>query len=366
MSAIHYNEGVRVQTAPVCFLCRTPGQALYTGLRDRLFGAPGSWNLLQCPACGLVWLNPRPIPEDLPKLYVTYYTHAPSEQTPSSYATLRKKLKWRVLANAFGYTELRGGPVRQIVGLVLSRIGPLRDKVGGTAMWLEAAERGRLLDVGCGDGRFLRQMQDLGWEATGVEPDPVAFRAATGGRKANVLLGTLEEAALPDSAFHVVTMNNVIEHLSDPIRTLRECYRVLRQDGSLTVVTPNIESLGRRWFGRAWLHWDPPRHLFLLSAKTLRQCLESVGFEIREARTTAREASGTWNISSVIGRDGVVPERDLESLSQRLGLVALSYWVAEHFLMKLAPWGEEIVMVARKKQQRDQSQSPRNNTAQAT
>ena len=353
MSATHKNEGVRVHTAALCLLCRTPGQALYTGLRDRLFGAPGDWSLLQCPDCGLVWLNPRPIPEDIPKLYAAYYTHPHSGETPSARGTLRSKLKWQVLASAFGYRERRAGPVCRILGPILSQIGPLRDKVGGTAMWLKAAERGRLLDVGCGDGRFLKQMQDLGWEATGVEPDPVAFHAARAARRVDVRLGTLEEIALPGGAFDVVTMNNVIEHVFDPIRTLGECYRVLRQDGYLTLVTPNIESVGRRWFDRAWMHWDPPRHLFLFSATTLRQCLESVGFEICEVRTTAREASGTWNISSVIRRDGLAPERQLEALSQRLGLVALLYWGVEHFLTNLACWGEELIILAKRKDERD-------------
>ena len=50
---------------------------LYDGLKDRLFDASGSWNLRACAndKCGLVWLDPMPVEQDLHKAYQTYYTH---------------------------------------------------------------------------------------------------------------------------------------------------------------------------------------------------------------------------------------------------------------------------------------------------
>lgn len=65
------NEGIRVQEARRCLLCHAEGALLYHGLRDRLFGAPGTWALIQCmnPLCRLTWLDPRPDPSDTARLY---------------------------------------------------------------------------------------------------------------------------------------------------------------------------------------------------------------------------------------------------------------------------------------------------------
>jgi 2-polyprenyl-3-methyl-5-hydroxy-6-metoxy-1,4-benzoquinol methylase len=110
-------------------------------------------------------------------------------------------------------------------------------------MWLEASERGRLLDVGTGSGDFVAQMQELGWQAAGLDPDPVVVRAASSSLGRDIALGTLEEAAFAEGSFDTVTMSHVIEHLPDPIRTLVECRRVLKEGGRLVLLTPNIDSL---------------------------------------------------------------------------------------------------------------------------
>jgi hypothetical protein len=76
------NEGVRAAVAPDCYLCGTAGVVLYDGMRDRLFDAPGTWRLKRCPQCELIWLDPRPIADDVHKLYGSYYTHAPDVDAP--------------------------------------------------------------------------------------------------------------------------------------------------------------------------------------------------------------------------------------------------------------------------------------------
>src|SRR5437870_10976706 len=68
---------IRTVPRPDCFLCGATGAVLHQGLTDRLFSAPGTWYLRKCSAsnCELVWLDPFPITEDVPKAYETYYTH---------------------------------------------------------------------------------------------------------------------------------------------------------------------------------------------------------------------------------------------------------------------------------------------------
>ncbi len=350
MKTIYENEGVRVQSASVCYLCGGEGEELYTHLRDRLFRAPGVWHLLHCSRCGLAWLSPRPASQEIGKLYISYYTHTASNRTLGGIDTLKKAVKSDVLATAFGYKEIILDGVNQILGRLLSRVGPLRDIVGSKVMWLKASQRGRLLDVGCGSGHFLSQMKDLGWDVVGVEPDAEAARIARERFGLNVYQGTLEEFEFPECTFDVVTMSHAIEHLCDPISSLRECLRVLKKGGRLVVVTPNIKSLGRRCFGIAWRAWDPPRHLFLFSPLTLRKCTELAGLQIQVVKTTAAEAHSIWYASRFLRRYGNLPDNLQQRVSWRLRLEGYLFWFLEHLLVRFRrSLGEGIVIVASKK-----------------
>lgn len=188
-------------------------------------------------------------------------------------------------------------------------------------MWLNGSRPGKLLDVGCGNGRFLAAMQELGWEVVGVEPDGQAAKVAQKQFGFSVHEGILEEIAFPGDAFDAITMKHVAEHLSDPVSTLRECQRILKKGGRLVVAVPNIESLGHRMYQEAWLHLDPPRHLFLFSSPTLRACVEQAGLQVLELRTTACSARYMRAASSLIRKNGVLPggSPEKQSLGLRLG-----------------------------------------------
>jgi SAM-dependent methyltransferase len=215
-------------------------------------------------------------------------------------------------------------------------------------MWLKADERGRLLDVGCGNGQFLAQMQKLGWEVMGVELDPEAVRIAEERFGLRVFQGTLEEARLPDGSFDTVTMNHVIEHVPNPIGLLAECRRILRPGGKLVVVTPNIESLGHRLFREAWRGLEVPRHLYIFSPRALQECAERAGLKVLKLWTTARSALWMWAASRLIRRNGILPGGSPQRLGLWLKLEGLAFWAIAYGLCALREAGEEIVLMASK------------------
>lgn len=340
------NEGVRVTDAPYCLLCGSEGKVLYSDLRDRLFGAPGIWMLMRCPKCQLVWLNPQPTPDDIGKLYAQYFTHTTPNSASKNSSALRKLIKASILASSFGY-NVDGS--NRMLGSLLSLIGPLTEIVGGSVRWLGNDDKGLLLDVGCGNGSFLDQMRSLGWEVAGVEPDGEAVSVALERYGLDVFEGSLEEAGFPEGHFDAITANHVIEHVQDPIGLLKECRRVLKQGGTLVVSTPNINSLGRSTFDEAWLHWDPPRHLYLFSPQTVRVCAEAAKLDIQELKTTARAARWMYAASSLIRRDGMLAGGSPGILSPSLRLKMLVFWAREHRLSGRSEMaGEELVMVARR------------------
>jgi len=145
--------------------------------------------------------------------------------------------------------------------------------------------KGRLLDIGCGDGSFLALMRDLGWKVVGLEPDPVAAKGARERFLIPVVEDTLEDARLPHRSFDVITLNHVIEHVYDPVSFLKECRRVIKPGGRVVITTPNFSSLGHTIFKRFWRALDAPRHLYLFEAASLQKCVAQSHLRIEVVKT---------------------------------------------------------------------------------
>ena len=343
------NEGVRVRSLGICRICGRPGQALYTGLRDRLFDAPGVWNLFKCRPCGLVWLNPQPAPEDIGKLYEHYHTHGqpPSaDEAPPVAASWHYKLRMSVLAMHYGYRASLPGRSWELVGKVGRLFPLLREAAGAIVMYLPLAADGRLLDIGCGSGVFLGRMRDYGWQVQGVEPDPDAARVARERLGLDVATGTLEAAALPAASVDAITLHHVIEHVPDPVALLRECCRVLKPGGRLVAITPNVESLGHRCFKSCWRGLEPPRHLHLFSLRGLQACADRAGLHTESLRTIDRLSREIYIFSQAIRR-GVPHPHDGRRPGRRVAYQAWAFLALEESLRLLnGKVGEELVLIA--------------------
>ncbi|MBI3361890.1 MAG: class I SAM-dependent methyltransferase [Chloroflexi bacterium] len=215
--------------------------------------------IVECKQCGLVYANPR----------------WSDDETLNHYEAVKDPL----------YLEEREGRV-----LTFQRhLRPLLALIGRLPKPGE-----RLLDVGCYIGVFVEIARDAGWEATGVEPSGWGVAEARK-RGLNVVEGTLASARFPDESFDVVTMWDVIEHLTDPMAELRETHRILRSPdpasgtpgGLLVIHTMDIESLFARLMGRRW-PWLMEMHLYFFSRRTLKAMLEAAGFELIRAEAQGR------------------------------------------------------------------------------
>ena len=186
-------------------------------------------------------------------------------------------------------------------------------------------------------------MRNFGWDVTGIEVDESAAEAARKDFGLHVITGTLEDAALADQCFDVVVLHHVIEHVLDPKGLLAECFRVLAPNGELFVVTPNLRSLGHRWFGKAWRGLEQPRHLTLWSRRALGACLREAGFARARLRTRALIAGIIWEQSSQMRRGLRAEHRPQPRLAARLfvGLERAGLLVNRDL-------GEEIVCIVRR------------------
>lgn len=344
-------SSIETEPQPRCPVCGGAGQSRYEGLTDRLFGAPGLWNMKECAAgaCGLLWLDPRPTRADVGKAYLRYYTHG----VESRRTRLRSRLLWAVGreygAARYGFATSRLSGRGKHVAAALTTLCPgLRADLELFSRYLPAAAMGdgRLLDVGCGNGRDLDFLSALGWRVSGVEVDPRSATLARG-RGHDVREGSLLEAGFAAETFDAVTSSHVIEHVHDCRAFLLESRHVLKVGGTLVAVTPNARALTHGVHGRDWLALDPPRHLVLFTLDSLRALAESVGLKDVRVTSTARAVAGSHIASVKLHRDGHYDWGRWPGLSTWLAAQALQ--LGEPLGMKLGLIeGNELVLMATK------------------
>jgi SAM-dependent methyltransferase len=146
---------------------------------------------------------------------------------------------------------------------------------------------GKLLELGCITGPFLSLARDLGYDGTGVEPDP--WSAAYARRTFGL---TVHETPVPDlhfedQTFDVIAMFHVMEHLTRPMDTLLDLRRILKDTGLLAIEIPIIDTLYPMTMGRRHRHYIFDHTLFL-SRKMAAEFLHKAGFEIVHTELTGR------------------------------------------------------------------------------
>jgi SAM-dependent methyltransferase len=237
-----------------CPLCGKEDKEPIWPMHDRLCGLPGSFTLVQCAGCGLLYLSPRPVPAHIHLYYPENYESFIRQQTDHLSLWQRYSLRYGLWKRCH--------------------------------LVLRYKRSGWLLDLGCGTGQFLAEMKRYpGWELIGVEPNTKAAEFASQILGLNVYSGDLFSAHFPDHYFDVVTMWDVLEHLYEPVSVLQEISRVLKPDGVLILRTPSLDSWDARVFGRYWAGLDSPRHLAVYSRRTLEKLLTHIGFIVREFKT---------------------------------------------------------------------------------
>lgn len=218
------------------------------------FYAMKGYLLLRCLNCGMVW-DPY-TSENLESVYVENY---------------------------FVNENPKGGYANYFEGMNINkktffeRIKRINSKV---------VTKGKMLDVGSALGDSLIEAKKLGWkDVYGVELSEFAAKKAEK-RGLDVKNGTLMEAKYPSDHFDVVTIQDVIEHMPDPITEMKEVKRILKPNGIVFIVTPDIGGFWQKILGPSWYHYKPGEHIMYFSQKTLFKMLNDRGFRNIETRRT--------------------------------------------------------------------------------
>lgn len=164
---------------------------------------------------------------------------------------------------------------------------------------------GRVLDVGCGTGHFLKYIRetDRSWQVYGVEPNRLLRSVATKNSGVVIKNGTLNVIPFSDNYFDVITCYDVLEHSTELKKNIRELKRVLKPQGLLFIQAPNYRSLMARLTGDRWDWWCIPDHVLHFSYDFLHTYVQKNGFTILESYTYEDQEDYLFNIKGIFSKN---------------------------------------------------------------
>lgn len=241
-----------------CAICGSPRAARSEGLFDDRYGFPGRFDLLRCVACGHQSLDLQMSASEIGQLYTSYYPR--SNFDVEAWSPPDVPPRWRLWWLGLAASAFRWVPPNV-----------------------------RVLDIGCGFGESLGYHRSRGCDAHGVEADSNILRVAAR-HGLNVRVGLFDPAAYAPASFDVVTLDQVIEHVSDPIQVLSGVALVLKAGGIAVLSTPNAEGWGARVFGRRWIHWHAPYHQQFFTPASMDRAARAAGMRVETSRTVTNSA----------------------------------------------------------------------------
>jgi 2-polyprenyl-3-methyl-5-hydroxy-6-metoxy-1,4-benzoquinol methylase len=231
-----------------CPVCNSTSFERYLECRDHSISGE-QFTLVKCLDCSFVFTNPRPPAHEIGP----YYS---SEAYISHHADKSGLIP-------FFYRKIRNVQFEDKTRIIKSF----------------GKQQAVLLDIGCGTGDFIAHCTSLGWNCTGVEPDPGA-RLSAQKKSLNVLdLSYLESC---NAQFDVITMWHVLEHVHELEQRMQQLKRLIKNDGIIIIAVPNLKSFDAKYYKEFWAAYDVPRHLYHFSKATITRLFGKYSLQLKK------------------------------------------------------------------------------------
>lgn len=240
-----------------CELCSSNNGILLFKAQDYRYGHPEMFNIVKCNNCGLIYMNPRPTVESILELYEGDYT--PNDK-PEIMPKI-ERVKWKRTLKKIWH-KINGQYVDEII----------------------KKAKGRVLDIGCGNGYLLLLLRQKDCEVFGVEVNPNSVKICES-FGLEVFCGTIEESKFPNDFFDIIILSQVLEHLFSLKVSLREAFKILKPGGKVLIYCPNANSYIRKLFGKYWHGWHLPFHFYAFTKDTIEKFATETGFKINRIST---------------------------------------------------------------------------------
>ena len=254
----------KLDSQPDTFACTSPGHGEH-------------YQIVRCGQCGLRYSSPRPNEELLNAEYQQVEDPMYERELEGRLTTFHRNLKF---VESFCRT-------------------------------------GTILDIGTGMGTFLYLAKLNGWNVNGIEPSHWSAQKAEELYGLQINIGGYSLAPKIHAQLDVVTMWDVIEHVSDPLNTLQVCNQVLKPGGKLIFSTVDAGSAYARITGKAW-PWLMKMHLYYFDRQTMAAYLRKAGFQTLQIRTYRHTISANYLAYKLRAIGGALPPIAAALLNTRM------------------------------------------------
>lgn len=304
-----------------CIFCGTTLEAEISEVFDTRFGIKSIFRIANCLSCGLVQTTPALRENELKRLYGKYY----------NFIGIKTGLYVRIQSKFF-----------------LNSFAHLWTLLDGDISFYYMHGKGRLLDLGCNEGRGLQIYKKNGYITDGLELNEIAAAKA---KDMGFKVSTKPlEYYHPKKCYDVVVLSNVLEHSLNPKKMLTNISRILKKGGQVWISCPNVNSWQRKLFKKYWINWHVPFHIFHFSKKTLSKLLKETGFQIVEEK---QKSPSLWMAQSLIARLFAKPGQT--TIQMRKAFLVASLMLMIRFLLFPLLWignllgrGDCLLVVAKK------------------
>jgi len=294
------------------------------------------FRLVKCKNCGLQYLNPRPIKQQIGHYYSEdYYAHIPRKGKNPKKRNLflekwmhsKNNIRDLIRTNFYNYPHTTGEDKKPPSSYKKILLWFFYLTYRSRLDVIPFTGEGKILDIGCGNGRYLSSLKKQGWQTYGIERNPKASKYARDKLHLTVKTGDLLDCEYQDKFFDVITMSHSLEHLYEPLATLKEIKRILRNDGLLAITIPNIDSFVAKTFKEYWYGLQLPVHLISFTTDSITKMLDKAGFKVKKAFYDRRNS--TLKLSLLNLKDGKY--RLLSKLSRLKTLIKMFNFILAMF-----------------------------------
>lgn len=260
------NQTKSFEVITKCPVCRGVQFKKIITAKDYLVKRGESFPLVKCVDCNLFYLQKRPTKENIGSYYPEVYEPY-NINDHDFYIELQNRLMT-------AYFKKKKNPVDHFMGFIYKTIYGIFPMAG--------KKRLRVLDIGCGNGLFIHNLEKVGCDVYGIDMSKSSINFAKRKLKLkNVKVGDVENLNYKKEFFDVIVMNHIIEHVYDPIKLVRSASRLLKKGGTMVVATPNISSINFSIFSKDWFPLETPRHLTLFNPKSMTKLAGICGLRIK-------------------------------------------------------------------------------------
>ncbi len=215
----------------------------------------GIWTIEECAVCKFAKINPMSTQESRTEFF-------------SNESTIKRKLK------KFSTIQKFSRAMKRASNKVMRRG---KSEIFYKKLLDHLPSGSKVLDVGCGDGSFLALASER-YSCSGIEISEYLADLARKREGLTIKTGNFLEADFGQEKFDGITLISLLEHLSDPLRTLQKCFDLLRNGGILLLKTVNYECANRKIKREKWTGFRPPDHVVYFGPANLKRILMKIGF----------------------------------------------------------------------------------------